>query len=88
MGAWAYCRCCDNPLKKPTFRELWDGEQLCNNGHTNTPTGDMGEELDELIARLGKLEADNKLLKRRMARVFGILDSIGYRGQSITEIIK
>lgn len=75
MGSWAYCTECDRGLDKPTLKELWNREQFCHDGHSNTPVGDMGEFLDQLEERIVKLEASNSRLKKQVAKLRGEIKS-------------
>lgn len=58
MGSWAYCSHpgCEQGLRKPTGREVIDGEQYCREGHRNAPSVTRDDLILELAERVEELE--------------------------------
>lgn len=58
MGAWQYCRSCENGLSRPTVGELLERDKVCPScGAHNAPVGDVAEALTELEAKVDWLLA-------------------------------
>lgn len=61
MGAWAYCRKCNEGLRRSTAREVINEAHICPHcGFNNPPNIDLAEALEDLEERITRLEEAHK----------------------------